>query len=191
MSDQLIQPIVCPNLYTERLLLRPFEAADAMALIGWACDPEETKYLRFHVHESISDSKRVISKWIDDQRNPPNFHWAVTLRSTGKVFGSIGIAVVNATDRFGEIGYCIAKQMWNQGYTTEALRRVLEFGFEDANFNRIQGNHSVNNMASGRVMEKAGMHREAGPLRDWYKSDILGVQDCYMWVAFADTWQID
>lgn len=186
---ETLRAIVCPNLYTERLLLRPFEMGDAMAMFGWACDPEVTRYLRFHVHEDISESKRVISHWIDQMKNPPFFHWALTLRETGQVFGSMGIEVINKTDRSGEVGYCLSKHMWNKGYASEALRAVLHFAFNTAAFHRIQGCHAIDNPASGKVMEKAGMVREAGPLRHWYYSDILGYLDSNMLVAFSDTWR--
>ncbi len=56
-----------------------------------------------------------------------------------------------------------------------------------AAFHRIQGCHAIDNPASGKVMEKAGMVREAGPLRHWYYSDIIGYLDSYA-RAFSDTW---
>jgi len=111
------------------------------------------------------------------------------LRENGLVFGSIGIEVTNRYDGKGEIGYCLSKTMWNQGYATEALRAVLSFGFDVAGFHRIEGCHSVANAASGRVMEKAGMTVEAGPLRHYYRADLLGYQDAMMLVAFSDTYK--
>jgi len=186
-----IQAIACPDLHSPRLLMRPFVLDDALALFSWASDPEVTRYLRFHLHEDVSESKRVISHWIEEMRTPPFFHWAIVHNQTGSVFGSIGLEVVNKKDCFGEVGYCIAKRMWNQGYTTEALKAVLEFGFRVAVFFRIQGCYSVCNPASGCVMHKAGMEVEAGPLRAWYRSDMLGFQDAYMAAAFADTWTGD
>jgi len=191
MQDGPIKSIGSMILTTKRLELRPFELDDAMALFGWACDPDVTLFLRFPVHESLSDSKRIISAWIDAARRPPYFHWALTLRETGKVIGSIGIEVANAHDRRGEVGYCLAKQVWNQGFATEALKAVLHFGFTVAKFHRIEGCHSIDNPASGKVMLKSGMRLEAGPLHDYYRSDILGYQDAMLLVAFADFYQED
>ncbi|PKL14131.1 MAG: N-acetyltransferase [Spirochaetae bacterium HGW-Spirochaetae-8] len=191
MQDGPIKTIGSITLTTKRLELRPFELDDAMAVFGWACDPEVTLYLRFPVHESISDSKRIISAWIDAAKRPPYFHWALTLRETGQVIGSMGIEVSNVHDRRGEVGYCLSKCFWNQGYATEALKTVLHFGFTIANFHRIEGCHSTKNPASGKVMSKAGMRFEAGPLHDYYRSDILGYQDAIMLVAFSDSYQED
>jgi len=191
MQDGPIKSIGSMILTTKRLELRPFELDDAMALFGWACDPVVTLYLRFPVHENLSDSKRIISSWMDAARRPPYFHWALTLRETGKVIGSMGIEIANAHDRRGEVGYCLAKHVWNQGFATEALKAVLHFGFTVANFHRIEGCHSIDNPASGKVMLKSGMRLEAGPLHDYYRSDILGYQDAMLLVAFADSYQED
>jgi [ribosomal protein S5]-alanine N-acetyltransferase len=189
MANGPIKSIGSMILTTKRLELRPFEMNDTLSLFGWASDPEVTLFLRFPVHETISDSKRIISFWMDAANRPPFFHWAVTLRMTGEVIGSMGLEVANLHDCRGEVGYCFAKQVWNQGYATEALRAVLWFGFATANFHRIEGCHSVRNPASGKVMSKAGMRLEAGPLHDYYRSDILGYQDAMMLVAFADSYQ--
>jgi len=59
-----------------------------------------------------------------------------------------------------EVGYCIGQPWWGKGIMTEALQRVIQFGFEEVGFNRIQAIHNIKNPASGRVMQKAGMQFE-------------------------------
>ena len=49
---------------------------------------------------------------------------------------------------------------WKQGYCTEAARAVLRYGFETRGLNRIGARHLARNPASGRVMQKLGMHYE-------------------------------
>lgn len=127
----------------------------------------------------------MIRNWIEGEKNPPFYHWAIEVREQMEVIGSIGIEISSLHDNRGEVGYCLTKRAWNQGYGTEALRTVLDFGLDRAGFHRIEASHSVENVASGRVMQKAGMHLEAGPLKDYYRSDRLGYQDVYMYVAFA------
>lgn len=53
--------------------------------------------------------------------------------------------------------YCIGKKYWGQGIVTEALNAVLNFAYEIIGFNRIETYHSINNPASGRVMQKSRM----------------------------------
>ena len=57
-----------------------------------------------------------------------------------------------------EIGYCIGRSWWGQGITSEALSAVLDFLFQEVGVESIIAKHAVDNPASGRVMEKAGMN---------------------------------
>ncbi len=186
MPDTTIKRIASPIMTTGRLVLRPFVMDDAQALFTWACDLEVTRYLRFPSHEDIGDSRKVIERWISEATKPPFFHWAITIRTTKEVVGSIGIDVQSPHDNRGEVGYCLARHVWNRGYATEALQAVLDFGLQIAGFHRIEACHSVSNPASGKVMRKAGMRFEAGPLHHYYRSDALGYQDTVMYAAFSD-----
>lgn len=187
MSASSIKRVISPVLTSRRLILRPFTLDDAHALFTWAGDTDVTKYLRFPAHRSVSESKRVVQRWIEEAKRPPYFHWAIVERKSERVIGSIGIEILSPYDNRGEVGYCIAKRDWNQGYATEALRTVLEFGLDIAGFHRIEACHSVKNPASGKVMQKVGMVWEAGPLHDYYRSDVQGYQDVMMYVAFSKT----
>ena len=63
-----------------------------------------------------------------------------------------------------EVGYSLARWLWNGGYMTEALARVIDYTFDAMDINRIEAQHELDNPASGRVMEKCGMRKE-GVLR--------------------------
>ena len=190
MIETQIARISSPLLYSSRLMLRPFTLDDAPALFSWSSDPEVTAYLRFSVHESIKESRSVISRWMKSALHPPFFHWAIEKRDTQQVIGSIGIEIMSLHDNRGELGYCLTKSAWNCGYATEAVKMVLQFALERGGFHRLEACHAENNIASGRVMEKAGMHREAGPLHHYYRSDILGYQNVYMYAITEEqsTW---
>lgn len=73
------------------------------------------------------------------------------------------------------LGYCIKRNFWGNGYATEAAKAVLEYMFNEVGLNRIEASHSVNNKASGRVLEKVGMILE-GCAKEYYYSNI-GFQD--------------
>lgn len=79
------------------------------------------------------------------------------------LMGAISIREKRAT-LHAEIGYWIGLPYWGQGYMTEAVRRVIEYIFEERGLNRVFATHFVTNPASGRVMQKAGMQYE-GTLR--------------------------
>jgi len=60
-----------------------------------------------------------------------------------------------------DVGYVLARQEWGRGFGTEALRGVLDFAFSQPAVQRVWAVCDVDNVASARVMEKAGMTREA------------------------------
>lgn len=58
------------------------------------------------------------------------------------------------------IGYCIGRKWWNRGITTEALREVIRFFFEEVDANRVEARHDPRNVNSGKVMARCGMRYE-------------------------------
>lgn len=59
-----------------------------------------------------------------------------------------------------EIGYNLGKKYWSKGYTTEAMKRVIEFAMEELKLSQIVGRYAKENPASGRVMTKLGFKYE-------------------------------
>ncbi len=160
------------DIPTQRLLLRRFRPEDAGDMYkNWATDPDVTRYLTWDPHESPEESRRVIAGWLERYSQPDYYQWALVLRDSGEVMGSVG--VVDASDRheWAEIGYCIARPLWGQGIMTEAVCAVRDYLFIEIGYNRIQAKHDAENPASGRVMVKAGMQYEGTLKQYWRRSD--------------------
>lgn len=173
------------KIITDRLILRRFTLDDAENMFNnWANDPEVTKYLRWPPHLNIGVTTKLLDEWIGCYNDLAYYSWAIALRETDIVIGSIGIMGVSEVDESGEIGYCMGKKWWCKGLMTEALKAVISFSFEQSGFNRLEADHSVNNPASGRVMQKAGMTLE-GIARQKYKAN-LGFQDCKVYSVIKD-----
>ncbi|XOQ48934.1 MAG: hypothetical protein ACFWUM_08520 [Eubacteriales bacterium] len=164
------------EIRTERLILRPFTLDDAEDMYQYAKDPEVTKYARWKPHESIQDSLNLLEEWIKSYSNPGYYSWAIARKEDNRMIGCIGITNVSDIDESGEVGYWLGKSWWGRGIMTEALKAVIRFVFEQCEFNRLEACHSVNNPASGCVMQKAGMTFE-GIAREKCKSNA-GFQDC-------------
>ena len=63
-----------------------------------------------------------------------------------------------------EIGYCLNSKYWNKGYITETLKGAIDYISQNKLTHRVIAYHAVDNPASGKVMQKAGMQHE-GTLR--------------------------
>ena len=81
--------------------------------------------------------------------------FAIRLKESGRLIGII--LYFDETEDSCEIGYGIGSGYWNKGYTTEAVRRFLEFLFREKGFRKVYASFFTGNDASRRVMEKCGM----------------------------------
>ncbi|MFT8887393.1 MAG: GNAT family N-acetyltransferase [Ethanoligenens sp.] len=171
------------SIQTPRLLLRKFVVEDAPDMFQhWAGNEQVTRYLTWAPHENVEVTRERISEWQQQYGNPAVYHWAIALRETGSVIGSISVQAIRQQNRSCELGYCLGNTFWNKGYMTEAMRAVLKLLFEKVGLHRVQALHHFDNPASGRVMEKVGMTLE-GALRDfgryadgtWYSLRIYSI----------------
>lgn len=158
-----------PTLETERLILRPLRMSDARDLFAYARDPQVSRHVLWETHESLRDSRQFLRGAIRQYRQGLPGSFAITLKGSGRMIGTIGFMWVNREYSSAEVGYSLSREYWNQGIMTEALRRVISFGFQELRLNRIEAQHEVDNPASGRVMAHAGMQYE-GVLRQRIKN---------------------
>lgn len=149
------------TIESPRLILRRFAAEDDRAMFeNWASDKEVTKFLTWPAHGSVEVSKWVLGDWISHYGEENYYQWAIVPKMLGQPIGSIaGVRLEEATGVV-EIGYCIGKNWWHQGYTSEALAAVIGFFFDEVDANRVEARHDVNNPNSGGVMRKCGMQFE-------------------------------
>jgi len=161
---------------TERLLLRRFTMADTEDMFReWAGDENVTRYLAFEPHKSAGETKTILAQWIVGYEELNNYQYAIEIKNSSELIGSITVRIRNEKSKTADVGYCIGVKYWNNGYTSEALQALIHYMFYDVGVNRIEAYHSVNNPASGKVMQKAGMYRE-GMCRQKYMSNV-GYQD--------------
>ena len=149
------------ELMTDRLSLRKIRMDDVQDMFEqWASDPRVTKYLTWGAHQSIDDTRRVISIWLKDLDEPDVYRWAIELKSIGKVIGTIDLVNVDSRHQCGVFGYCLSADYWNKGIASEALKEMLRYLFVEGDFHRIEASHLIENPASGKVMIKCGMKEE-------------------------------
>lgn len=144
------------ELETERLILRRFSIEDAEAMYNnWASDEDVTKYVTWETHKTVNDSMEILSLWEKEYQQNKLYNWAIVLKNTKKLIGSIGLVIVD--EKTAEIGYALSKSYWGNGIMPEAAKRVIKHCFEDLGFSEIRGKHFAKNPKSGRVMQKIGM----------------------------------
>jgi len=152
------------TIKTKRLILRRFTLDDAQMMFkNWAQDDRVTKYLLWDPHESVEVTSAKLNEWVEQYSKENCYHWVIEFE--GEPVGSIGVVEIEDKHSRGAIGYCIGYDYWNKGIVTEALQGVLDYMFDEVNMNKLYAYHDVENIGSGRVMEKCGMIQE-GLLRE-------------------------
>ena len=149
---------------TERLILRRLELNDAPDIFEYGRDPEVARHVLWEPYETVSECKSYIRSMQRRYRMGDPASWGIELKSTGRIVGTIGYMWYQEDHASVEVGYSLARDLWNQGLMSEALRAVIRHSFETLHLNRVEAQHELTNPASGRVMQKCGMQYE-GTLR--------------------------
>ena len=142
------------ELRGDRILLRRFTDADAPAVRRACDDPESARFLPFLPSPyTEADARAYIAfarrSWLDGSRLP----FAIVDARTGEV---------------GSVGYWIGAGARGRGIATEALRLLSRWAVREHGIERLELTTHPENLASQRVAEKAGFHRE-GVLRAYLR----------------------
>jgi ribosomal-protein-alanine N-acetyltransferase len=124
---------------------------------NWLSDKDSARYNAWRIHSSIEVTKEYLSEWIGFYKKNDYLHWAVVDKDTKEVIGSVTVSNIKKGKKYCEIGYTVAKKLWNQGIATEVLICALNFLTIKAGFEKVCALHDIRNEASGKVMKKAGM----------------------------------
>ena len=174
------------TIETERLTLRRFELSDAETMFrNWANDDEVTRFMRWPTHKDVEVSQNVMQQFVDSYKDDSSYHWGICLKD-GEMIGSIG-AFVNESDYNANVGYCIGRKWWSKGYTSEALKALINYMFTNTDIERLEAYHATENAASGKVMLNAGMAHE-GFARHKFKSRE-GFHDSDMYGIIREMWE--
>lgn len=149
-----------PILETERLILRPFKEDDAINVFEcWESDPDVAKYMFWTSHNDIEKTKEWITFELGQIEKQDWYRFAVVLKDTNELIGTALIYYEEEVECW-EIGYNLGKKYWNKGYTTEAMRKVIDFASKQLKISEIVGRYAKENPASGNVMKKLGFNYE-------------------------------
>lgn len=183
------------QLQTKRLIIRDHTMDDLLSHHMLFSNRTDMYYLQDLISNSITDSKDNLQKAIDEIGNPDRkfYFFRIEDKQTKEHIGEIGYTVIfNApVGKHVGVGYFIRQDHWRKGYTTEALKEVIRFAFEENNIYRISCGCIKDNVGSEGVMIKCGMIKEAylkhfvwhdGKLKDRVEYRLLKEE----WISHID-----
>lgn len=147
---------MAPIIESNRLLLRPWQDADAPLLYQYACDPDVGPRAGWAPHQSVEESLHIIRTVFGNDTT-----WAIVLKESNLLVGAIGYGDscechLPAFPDEPTVGYWVAKPFWNRGICTEALQLLVNHVRRTTAISSLISGHFTDNSASGRVMEKCG-----------------------------------
>ena len=147
------------TIETERLILRPFKSSDLEDLYEYASVDGVGEMAGWKHHESKEKSKEILDIFITEDKV-----FAIVLKESGKVIGSLGVEKYGLEDRLTEfdgylgreIGYVLSKDYWGRGIMPEAVGAVIDYLFNVLDWDFLTCGYFDFNSQSKRVQEKCG-----------------------------------
>ncbi|MDR0227504.1 MAG: GNAT family N-acetyltransferase [Flavobacteriaceae bacterium] len=150
-----------PIVETERLILKRLTIADVDVMFAIRSNPDIMKYIPRPLAQNKADILEHI-ELVDKKINSNEcINWAITLKDSNEVIGTIGFPHFQVQHFRGEVGYTSLPQYNGKGYVTEALQAVIAYGFSTLKLHSVEALVDPENIGSMKVLEKCGFVKEA------------------------------
>jgi [ribosomal protein S5]-alanine N-acetyltransferase len=150
-----------PVLETERLVLRRVVRSDVEDFFAIRSNPDVMHYILRPLATSYADVLAVIDVIDNLIATETGINWAITLKGEDRQIGTIGYLNINESSHRAEVGFVMNADYQRMGYTMEALKAVLDYGFSEMKLHVIEAMVNPENKASYLLLEKAGFTRAA------------------------------
>ena len=160
-----------------RVTLRAFTAEDLPAFLEWATDDEVTRWVTWDSYASAEDALRFL------QTVAVPHPWLKAVCVDGRAAGSVVVERGRGVDACrGVLGYCLARKHWGAGVATAAVKQMVAMAFQGIDITRIDALVDQRNVASRRVLEKAGFTLEATMFKYLLVKGTL--LDCFLFANY-------
>ena len=147
-----------PKLTTENLILRQFEMTDENEVYFLRSSDEVNKFIDRPRANSIEDARKFIEK-ITNGEYKDAFIWAIELKEKKGFVGSVCLLRFEPENNSAEVGYEMLPSFQGKGIVQEALKKVLEYGFETLGLDTINAVIHPDNIKSIKLAERFGFVR--------------------------------
>lgn len=165
-------------LKTERLILQPFQKEDAKRVRDLANNKDLASILGLPHPYELKHAEEWIALHPELLKTGVKYPLKIVLKEINEIIGTITLRI-DKNNRKGELGYWIGRDYWGNGYATEAVNKMIDFGFHELNLNKIWASALTRNLASKRVLEKAGLQKEGTLKQDRLLHNVYEDFDVY------------
>jgi len=147
---------VFPILKTNRLLLRKLNEVDAPHIFYLRSNEIVNQYISRAKQKDLKEAVSFINDRNKDIENGKICYWAITLKGSQELIGSICLWNFSEDKTVAEIGYDLHPDYFHKGIMTEAIREVIHFGFNKLQLENIEAFTHKENKNSIKLLEKCG-----------------------------------
>ncbi len=141
--------------------MREFREEDAEALFEMESDPIVLTYLEVEPLKKLDEIYPIIERVQKQYEDNGTGRWVMIEKSSGELMGWTGLKLepleTNGFTNYYDLGYRMIPRYWGKGYATESALASVDYGFNELNLEKINGGADVKNIASNRVLQKAGL----------------------------------
>jgi len=143
-----------PNLKTERLVLRQLKLEDDNKVRFLRSDEAVNKYIDRPKTVTNEDAQKFIGKINKGINNDEWIYWAITTKDSDQLIGTICIWNFSDENNIAELGFELAPQHQGKGIMKEALLKIIEYGFNNLNLEKLEAYTNEQNIPSLKLLEK-------------------------------------
>jgi ribosomal-protein-alanine N-acetyltransferase len=155
-----------PVLETAKLVLRQPSKRDVRGLYRVSQDADVMRYYGMEPFQTEQQALDELNWFNQSFHDSTGLRWIIAETNQGGYIGDLGYHKLSAQHSRAEVGYRLARAYWRRGIMTEALSKVLEYGFNMMALNRVEALVDPRNEASFKLLLKLGFSRE-GVLREY------------------------
>lgn len=150
-----------PIIETDRLILRRITNDDVNEVFELRSNPETMKYIPRPLVKTTEDALEHIAMIEEKIVENTGINWGITLKGNPKVLGIIGYYRLQPENYRAEIGYMLLPEFHGKGIITEAVNRLITYGFNNLKLHSIEAVIDPENFASEKVLQKCHFIKEA------------------------------
>ncbi len=147
--------IICPELATEDILLRPIVPSDLDHIYQGLSHPDVIKY--YGISYKTRSATEVQMKWYQQiEEEGSGVWWAVVSKNGSGFYGACGLNNYSDVYRKAEIGFWLLPEYWGRGIIASSARLICDHAFSKMGLHRIEAVVETANNNCKQVMEKLG-----------------------------------
>ncbi len=148
-----------PKLETDRLLLRNIEESDHEIILFLRSNTTVNKFIERPEHRKTknkTDAIKFIKEINENAKTNKSIAWGITLKNHPEIIGTICLWNFSEDRKTAEVGYDLNPEFQGKGIMSEAMKRVIDFGFTQLNLDLIEAFTHKENETSKRLLKKNG-----------------------------------